>query len=166
MSFKDVTEKHKNGTYAMAKVSKKSQDQIEKWVQDTLGLKTYIDPSEYHITICYSRKPVPLAETEAGKRDMTATPIGLTVFETKIMKEKYCLVLKVESEQARKIHEKLIKAGATFDYPTYTPHITLLYTNDKPDFEESLIPKFDIELDEIEVSGLDEEITIKTKDVK
>lgn len=74
MNFKDITEKHKNGTYVSAQVSKKSQDQIEQWVKDVLGLKSYIDPSEYHITLCYSKKPVYAAEIMDRDVAMVATP--------------------------------------------------------------------------------------------
>ena len=158
--------KHSNGTYMMAKVSPKSQNDIENWVKNTLKLETYIDPSEYHITICYSRTPVIEAEGYVGDCDMSAQPFGLTVFETKIMDKKYCLVLKVESKEATLLHEKLKSMGATFDYDEYTPHITLLYTDDKSTlvFDASESPNFAISLDEICVDGLKTEINIKTKE--
>lgn len=91
-------------------------------------------------------------------------PIGLTVFETKIMMEKYCLVLKIKSDEATKIHNTLKDMGATFDYPEYTPHITLLYSHDPIEFDEKAVPDFDVTLDLINVEGLSETITIKTKE--
>lgn len=57
-------------------------------------------------------------------------PNGLRV-ETNMEIDRFddgAIVLKFKSQTLTQRHEELLKAGASSDYPTYTPHITLGYS--------------------------------------
>ena len=157
--------KHKNGTYCSIGLSDQSRSDIEDFVKTRLNLSTYIDPSEYHVTLCYSKNPVIVAEKLV---DFSGTILGigkcLTQFETKIMNEKYCLVLEVISDDLTYINNALKLNGATSDYPTYKPHITLAYSETEFNFSDSIQPMINLEFSGITVEGLKDEIEIKTKE--
>ena len=54
--------KHKDGTYVSMDLSQESKELIDHFVEMNLGLTERVDKSTYHITIIYSRTPVPSAE--------------------------------------------------------------------------------------------------------
>ena len=58
--------KHKDGTYVSMDLSDESRALLDNFVEMNLGLTERVDPSTYHITIIYSRTPVPSAENHAG----------------------------------------------------------------------------------------------------
>ena len=54
--------KHKDGTYVSMDLTPESRELLDNYVEMSLGLTERVDPSTYHITIIYSRTPVPSAE--------------------------------------------------------------------------------------------------------
>lgn len=104
---------------------------------------------DYHTTIMYSRKhhpdfsPIPDA-IHYG------TPIAFDVF-TDRRTDKNCLVLKYRSLSIEKRHYDLKnRFGATWDFDTFEPHITLSY--DIGDFDVSKLSVADIKIHLIEFS--------------
>jgi 2'-5' RNA ligase len=148
--------KHKDGTYAAYQMSKQSQDMLDHFVEMNLGLTERIDPSTYHITIIYSRTPVASAEQFKGRIEATATCSGYEVFPTKTGDK--CLVMRMDCPSATTMNEHLAKLGATSDYDSYKPHVTICYNYNGPE-DVSVLPRpqFPMHFDELEVKPLDPE---------
>jgi 2'-5' RNA ligase len=146
--------KHKDGTYVAYQMSKESRDLLDHFVEMNLGLTERIDPETYHITIIYSRTPVPTAEQFAGPTTATANAVGYEVFPTKTGDK--CLVLRVQSTQAEVFNKHLGSLGATSDYDAYKPHVTICYTyTGESDVADLPLPQFPLYFDRIDVSPLD-----------
>lgn len=132
---------HSSGTYAALSVSTASQQEIKKFVEQFLEVNddaVLVKPEDYHCTLIYSRHPCPDVKDMDFDLPVEATPVGFDLFESKSdsTKGSMCLVLKLESKELRAL-EKTCRDdyGATSDFPTYEPHITLVYgyTGEKPD---------------------------------
>lgn len=146
--------KHKDGTYVAYQMSKESRDLLDHFVEMNLGLTERIDPESYHITIIYSRTPVPSAEQFAGPITAVGNSAGYEVFPTKTGDR--CLVMRVQSTQAETFNKHLNAMGATSDFPDYKPHVTICYTyTGSDDVAELPVPQFPLYFDEVHVAPLD-----------
>ena len=116
-------EKHKNGTYISVKLDKDSSKKLDSWV--TLnGIPNQTDPNEFHATVIYSRKGVPDAKSYDLGLPIDAKISGWHIFDTQ--QGTKALVAKIDSSVLAKHHTHLIKKfGATHDYPSYQPHVTV-----------------------------------------
>jgi len=91
-----------------------------------LKLPNLLNPSEYHTTIVYSRKPV----KQYPCLDTLSTPIinkgwrNLTILGT----DKLVVAVEFKSTFLQLRHQIAKRLGASFDYPQYKPHITLTKT--------------------------------------
>mgnify|MGYP003342152213 CR=1 FL=1 len=76
--------KHKDGTYVSMDLSDESRQLLDNFVQMNLGLTERVDQSTYHITIIYSRTPVPSAENHAGSigGDLGACTTAISNYQT------------------------------------------------------------------------------------
>ena len=156
--------KHKDGTYVSMDLSEHSRAMLDNFVQVALGLEERVDPSTYHITIIYSRTPVPTAENYVGMMATHgATVKGYEVFPTK--NDGKCLVMRLEFLFATDLNRELTLQGATSDYDSYKPHLTLAYdiTQDV-DIETLPIPKFELEFNAVKVAPLDPEYVPRNKE--
>ena len=146
--------KHKDGTYVSLEMDAPSQGLLDHFVEMNLGLTERIDPSTYHITVIYSRTPVPRAEVLQGVADVYANATGYEVFPTKDGNK--CLVLRVESKAAEQLNSYLGTLGATSDYDDYKAHITLCYNFKGSDDVSNLpVPQFSLHFDRLHVAPLD-----------
>lgn len=155
--------KHKDGTYVSMNLSDESRALLDNFVEMNLGLAERVDPSTYHITVIYSRTPVPSAERIAGlSTNSTATVAGYEVFPTKSNGK--CLVMRLDFPFATLLNSKLTNEGATSDYAEYKPHLTIAY-----DMEQEIDPKmlprpqFPLTFDAIKVAPLDPQFTPENK---
>ena len=146
---------HKDGTYVSMDLSHESMELLDHFVQMNLGLTERVNPSTYHITIIYSRTPVPTAENSAGLTSRTDGWItGYEIFPTK--NDGKCLVAKVDLPFAHYLNGKLTSEGATSDYSEYKPHITLAYdTEQEIDVSTLPLPQFPITFGPVKVAPLD-----------
>lgn len=148
--------KHKDGTYASFEMDDNSKKLLDHFVEMNLGLQERIDPNTYHITIIYSRTPVPKAEGFAGAIYVDAKVAGYEVFPTKTGDK--CLVMRMNCPSAVTMNEHLNKLGATSDYTEYKPHVTVCYNYNGPDDVSQLpVPQFPLYFDELQVKPLDPE---------
>lgn len=92
---------------------------IIKFFKDQ-GLVTALPPQELHVTICYSKRPIDWSQFElqegwlnvvGGHRSMDR--LG------------EALVFKFDSSPLSKRHAEFQSGGASWDFPSYQPHITL-----------------------------------------
>jgi 2'-5' RNA ligase len=155
--------RHKDGTYVSMDLTDDCRAMLDHFVQMNLGLEERVDPSTYHITIIYSRTPVPSAETHAGvMTKTTATCSGYEVFPTK--NDGKCLVMRLEFPFANMMNKQLTAEGATSDYPEYKPHMTIAYDITQEVDPHSLpIPQFELLFGQVKVEPLDPQFTPENK---
>ena len=74
-----------------------------------------------HCTVCYSSTPV---EWEYFTPLMDKTPVPYADRKISLLGDNM-LVLEFESGKLTKDHDRFIRLGASWDYPSYRPHISL-----------------------------------------
>jgi len=155
--------KHKDGTYVSMDLSDNDKDVLDNFVHMNLGLEERVDPSTYHITIIYSRTPVPSAENYAGSAGAdVARVVGYEVFPTK--NDGKCLVMRLEYPFANMLNKQLTAEGATSDYDSYKPHLTIAYDiKQEVDPATLPVPQFPLHFTPVKVAPLDPEFVPKNK---
>jgi 2'-5' RNA ligase len=156
--------RHKDGTYVSMDLHDDYKKLLDNFVEMNLGLTERVDPSTYHITIIYSRAPVPSAEKIAGlTTDTEATAVGYEVFPTK--NDGKCLVMRLQFGFAELMNSKLTDEGATSDYDHYKAHLTLAYDMSQEVNPTALpLPQFKLKFGPIKVAPLDPAFTPKNKE--
>lgn len=146
--------KHKDGTYVALQMAQGSKDLLDNFVRGNLGLEERVSKDSYHITVIYSRTPVPDAEKIKGDHHAMALCTGYDMFSTKDGGK--CLVMRVNCTNATELNSQLTKMGATSDYPEYKAHITIAYNiMQEIDPANLPLPVFSLHFDEMHVSPLD-----------
>jgi hypothetical protein len=90
------------------------------------GIENPVPPDDLYITTVYSRTPVPLYQLDDKPRELTE-PLDPRSYELGLLGEDGALVLFVESRMAIASHEYAAGLGASWDHPSYRPHVTLSY---------------------------------------
>ena len=156
MKLENITEsKAPDGTYVAAVLSKASKKKVKE-LMINLGLTNRVSSDKMHITIIYSRKYVPELEANNNLYPMSASPIGLEVFDMR--NGKRTLVLRIKSNPLTKRHNDIMdKYGTTYDFPEYNPHITLSYDIGEfdPTSYEGDLPNIELESEYVEDLVLD-----------
>jgi 2'-5' RNA ligase len=155
--------RHKDGTYVSMDLTPESKSQLDNFLNMTLDPMPRVDPDTYHVTIIYSRTPVPDAEKYKDSRSVyEAIPSKFEVFPTK--NDGQCLVLKLDFPFGVALNSQLTKMGATSDYDEYKPHVTIAYDTEV-DIDPSTLslPRFPIQLHNIKVAPLDTDYSPPTK---
>lgn len=112
---------HSAGTYSSIIPTDVDKTFLHQFLLD-LGIPSLIDKDEYHCTIVYSNHPCPKIETENFELPCKAIPTGYAVFG----QDSQVLVMTLYCPHARSLHKRFKeKYNAVFDYPQYTPHITI-----------------------------------------
>jgi len=155
--------KHKDGTYVSMDLADDCKHLLDNFVEMNLGLTERVDPSTYHITVIYSRTPVPSAESIEGlTTQSTASVVGYEVFPTK--SDGKCLVMRLKFQFAEFLNTKLGTEGATSDYPEYKPHLTIAYDMSQEVDPETLpVPQFPLTFGPVKVAPLDPQFTPENK---
>jgi 2'-5' RNA ligase len=156
--------KHKNGTYVSMDLNDECKALLDHFVEMNLGLTERVDSSTYHITVIYSRTPVPSAEQYIGVESaVQARVTGYEVFPTK--NDGKCLVMRLDFPFANLLNKQLTAEGATSDYDSYKPHMTIAYDIQQEVDPESLpIPKFQLNFGPVKVAPLEVDYIPKNKD--
>ena len=148
--------KHKDGTYVSLEMSDESRQLLDHYVEMNLGLTERVDPSTFHITVIYSRSPVPSAENLLNMPTMLpveAMATGYEVFPTK--NDGKCLVMRITCPYATRLNAQLTKEGATSDYSEYKAHVTIAYDMDQEIDPHTLpVPQFQLEFNKLNVEPL------------
>lgn len=156
--------KHKDGTYVALELSKESKALLDNFVEMNLGLTERVDPSTFHITIIYSRTPVPSAENyrHSNSLPVESMATGYEIFPTK--NDGKCLVMRLVCPYATRLNAQLGKEGATSDYDEYKPHLTLAYDMAQEIDPHALaLPQFQLIFDKITIDPLDPQFTPENK---
>lgn len=98
-------------------------------LQKTLGIPNPLAEEKFHSTLLFSRKPLPnyvaFGEYPVSPASDSNT-FELRIFKTQSGKNALVLAYECSFLQAR--HKELMdEHGATWDHPSYIPHITLSY---------------------------------------
>jgi 2'-5' RNA ligase len=141
----EAEKNEKSGTYASMQPNQSSRKKLHDWLEKQ-EVPNLVAPEEYHVTIAYSRKPVPQIAKIEPNLPIKVKPIGWEVFGD-------LLVLKVSDKDLSKIFDKTREMGATFDYPEFIPHISV--AKDYKGAVPNTLPKITITLDEYRVEELD-----------
>lgn len=110
------------GTYAAVRFTPETLDRIEE-LQKKLKLPDPVSRDKLHSTILYSRVWVPFVP-EKGELLLGSV---CRLESWKSQSNKNVLLLTYDSEYMRFRHDVGTALGATFDFPDYTPHVTLSY---------------------------------------
>ena len=155
--------KHKDGTYVSMDLNDECRELLDNFVEMNLGLTERVDKSTYHITIIYSRTPVPSAEAYIGTlADVDAKVTGYEVFPTK--NDGKCLVMRIDFPFANLLNKQLTAEGATSDYDSYKPHMTVAYDIKQEIDPHTLpVPQFPIKFGPVKVAPLDPQFTPENK---
>ena len=149
---------HPDGTYVSAELDPKFQDAIFKWAKEN-GIPNLADPKQYHATIAYSRKGIPEVKSKDFKLPIAAEITGWKIFPTQTGGK--CLVASLKSEQLTShFNDIMDNYGATYDFPSYQPHITVSYDYGS-DVAPKTFPKIKVQFNKVRIEPLDPEKPIK-----
>jgi hypothetical protein len=137
-----LLEENMKGSYAGVRFDTETNKAIHKYMSDN-KLPVAVRPDRLHSTLLYSRKYLPKYKP-AGKLEKAyvGKPTHFEVWNTRPddgSKPSRCLVLRYDCPELEERHKALMKEhGATYDFPSYDPHITLSY--DIGDMDEKKLP--------------------------
>jgi hypothetical protein len=104
-------------------------DDIIKWAK-AQGFETTYPAEEMHVTVAFSRSPVDWMQVGQacysidGKADLTVPEGGPRQVEIFGLQQN-CAVLLFASSELEWRHKWIVECGASWDWPAYTPHITI-----------------------------------------
>ena len=146
-NLKKLTER-RTGTYAAVKYDQSTLKILTEWMK-IWNIPDFLVEEKLHTTVLYSRAPLhPEDYKNLDAQQLKAlgwkfAPKALDRFSSSSDKNspKNVLVLKLEAPELVTFHQSLIQAGATHDFPTYEPHITLSYeVPDSFDISKLVLP--------------------------
>lgn len=105
---------------------------IIKWAKSQ-GFKTTLEPSDLHVTVCFSRQPVDWLKMPLAYEDEIKVVGGPRLME-RLGADAVVLLFNAPSLQWR--HRELKEAGASWDHPEYQPHITISYNTEGMEIEK------------------------------
>lgn len=111
--------------YVALKVMPGSAAALANWAKDA-GIPNPVAAADLHITTVYSRTPVPLYQLPDPGYAPTEQ-LDPAEYRLGFLDEGNVLVMFVRSCLACASHDHAANKGASWDYPTYEPHITLSY---------------------------------------
>jgi hypothetical protein len=148
----------RKGTYASVKYNKWSCDLLEMLIKHW-KIPNPIKSEHFHSTLIYSRVQIPkdkqhnIDSTELQDWQFELNSLALFSDDRGVNN---VLVLKLNASRLVDLHITLINSGATHDFETFEPHITLSY--DVPtsfDWKNILVPHFNIVPAQITFEPLD-----------
>lgn len=105
-------------------------EQIHEWAR-TQGFTSALEPDDMHVTVVFSRTPFSAYYTMLARYEDTIHHDNVVIRGGKRTVEplgdKGAVVLKIESAQLQWEHESFRAEGASWDFPSYLPHITITY---------------------------------------
>lgn len=109
-----------------------NSDRFLKWARSR-GFGETLDPSQLHVTVAYSKKKVHWGGIE---RDANELMVDGGFRRVAPLGDDGAIVLFFESNALAERHEEIKKAGASWDYPSYHPHVTITYSGEGVDLKQ------------------------------
>jgi hypothetical protein len=138
---------NKRGTYFGLRPTPETIRALREFMGDH-KIPNPVDDSDLHATVVYSKvfvgasplgKLKPTWKTNFTEYDIFRTSPKLTEQQGDT---KNCLVMKFDCPELHERHHYLRNHhGATHDYPSFIPHMTLSY--DVGDFDHNILPEYD-----------------------
>lgn len=126
-----------DGVYIARKVKPEDAKKLAKWATDR-GIKDVIDAEKMHVTVVYSRADFPADELGDDDEEVSVKVKGI-----KRLKEAIVLTLDAPKIVAR--HKAAREKGASHDFKSYQPHISLSYAGPDSDLPDDF-PSMSIKL--------------------
>jgi len=162
LSKKDVVKLEESAPETLY-ISRKllNADKFIEWAKSQ-GFDKVVEADELHVTIAFSRTPVEwdkmkeststdILMINAGKR--TVEPLG----------DKGAVVLKFESAALSERWQRLIDDGCSWDWPGYTPHVTITYEGSDVDLSKVTPYEGELMFGQELFDNVDEDWTSKIK---
>ena len=111
--------------YAARKVLPETAQKLVEWAHRN-GFKSTLKPEDLHVTIAYSRDPVDPAQVEADENGKVLRVEG-GWRRIEPLGDKGAIVLKFGNGALERRWQQYRDAGASWDWPAYTAHITITY---------------------------------------
>lgn len=128
--------KKKVPTFVGLRLDGPSMDEVMKLNR---GVRNRTSKGEVHITVIYSKTPISYTARGSIDPKIEFTGKHYSLFTTQ--EGETCLVLEIESDAINALHKSIMEeTGASYDYETYKPHITLSYDVGE-DFDVKNLPK-------------------------
>lgn len=105
----------------------KNAQEIGDWFR-MQGMETLLPPGDMHVTIAYSRAQVNWDALHSQTDNLAVPPDFHRSVEP--LGDKGAVVLKFQNPVLQSRWSEFKKAGASWDYPSYQPHVTLTYQTD------------------------------------
>lgn len=105
-------------------------DELIAWAK-AQGFEVTTPADQMHVTVAFSRQPIDWMKIEGEdwnqdeKGGITIPPGGVRIVEP--LGDKGAVVLLFTSSRLAWRHEQIIRAGASWDFPEYQPHVTITY---------------------------------------
>ena len=130
MNFTEfLAEQEPKTLYVSRPVFIQDAEKIVAWAKSQ-GFEKTLQPNDMHITIAFSREPVVWTKWPRDLTIQTVQPGGRSVAA---LGDKGAIVLKVQGQYLQDKWQKFIDGGASWDYDSYTPHITITYDGSNVD---------------------------------
>lgn len=126
-----------DGVYIARKVKPEDAKKLAKWATDR-GIKDVIDAEKMHVTVVYSRADFPADDLGDDDEEVSVKVKGI-----KRLKEAIVLTLDAPKIVAR--HKAARDKGASHDFKSYQPHISLSYAGPDSDLPDDF-PSMSIKL--------------------
>lgn len=97
--------------------------EIMEWAKSQ-GFTSLLDPADMHITIAYSKEPLDWEELGNSFGSITVKKPDTRSIQ---LFDGGAVVLTVENADLGRRWQECCDAGASWDYPDYSPHVTLTY---------------------------------------
>lgn len=119
-----ISKAYKTKTLYVARSVKNWKD-IIKWAKDQ-GIADLIKERDLHVTVAFSKEKVNWWDFTPNKKDVV-----VDLKNAKVEKLWDALVMKFQSKDLEKDWKKYVDGGASWDYETYMPHISVSYNKDQ-----------------------------------
>lgn len=100
-------------------------DEVIAWAKAE-GFATTLLPGDMHVTIAHSSKPLDWDKAGTSAAEIVI-PAGSSGRRVEKLGEDGAVVLRFESEALQQRWQEFRDAGASWDWPTFKPHVTLTY---------------------------------------
>lgn len=142
----DHAQDHPHGTIVMLSPTRESALKLARWC--LLHNIKCMRPEDLHVTVLYSRVPMPkLLSMHGNQIKLRAKIKGWRLLGTN------ALTLELDSPTLSSFHKHLRSLGGSHDFEQYLPHISVVYGYEGE--IPHMVPEFELAFDGIDVGAID-----------
>lgn len=108
-------------------------DDVIRWAKDQ-GFKTAITAEDMHVTVAFSNRPLDWFSIPDTLREVRVPAGGVRFVEQ--LGPKGAVVLRFKSDALTRRHEQILEHGASWDFDSFRPHLTITLKPGKVDLEK------------------------------